>query len=243
MIDTYLEVKEMNKKSYLYPMLMVVALFASGLACSSSSDDSEGVRTLLEESSDDNINEVENGENEVIQATNTPLPTPTEAIVGLIEEGTHLVGTDIDPGIYVGLAGEGLFDSCYWARLSGLTGELGDILANENAEGLFYVEILASDKALKTDCELLPLAQVPQRAEFLTIIPTGMYIVGRDIQPGTYRGEGGNDILSSCYWARLRNVSGDNNILANDNATGQFFIEILPTDFALKVGCNIELIE
>lgn len=40
--------------------------------------------------------------------------------------GTHLVGTDIQPGIYQ-TAGT---SSCYWERLSGLGGGLYDIIAN-----------------------------------------------------------------------------------------------------------------
>jgi hypothetical protein len=159
-----------------------------------------------------------------------------------VREGTHLVGTDIEPGIYVGLAGEGLLESCYWARLSNLTGT-DDILANDNAVGLYYVEVLSEDKALETGCELLPIEQVPPKDGFLTLLPPGKYLVGRDIEPGTYRGEAGVDILESCYWARLSNVTGEDDILANDNATGQYFIEVLPSDFALQLGCGVEKLQ
>ena len=177
-----------------------------------------------------------------VPVTDTPAPTATEEIEGLVKVGTHLVGTDIEPGIYVGLSGEGILDSCYWARLSNLTGS-DDILANDNAQGLFYLEVLVDDRALETGCELLPIEQVPVRDEFLTMLPPGTYLVGRDIEAGTYRGLPGDDILNSCYWARISNVSGDNDILANDNATGQYFIELLPSDFALIVDCELEKIE
>ena len=175
--------------------------------------------------------------------TDTPEPTPTPEIEGLLKEGTHLVGTDIEPGIFVGLAGhDSVFDSCYWARLSNLTGS-DDVLSNDNAMGLYYVEVLPDDRALKTACDLVPIDQVPAREEFLTTLLPGIYLVGRDIEAGTFRGEGGEDILESCYWARLTNVNGDDAIIANDNATGQYFIEVLPTDFALKVACEVEKVE
>jgi hypothetical protein len=174
--------------------------------------------------------------------TNTPQPTPTQEVEGLVKEGTHLIGTDIEPGIYVGQAGEDPLNSCYWARLSNLTGS-DDILANDNAQGLYYVEVLPDDKALETGCELLPIEQVPARDEFLTVLPPGTYLLGRDIEAGTYRGEAGDEILESCYWARLSNVSGEGNVIANDNATGQYFIEVLPTDFALEVDCEVEKVE
>jgi len=174
--------------------------------------------------------------------TLTPSPTPTPEPEGLMKPGIHIVGVDIQPGIYVGQAGEGLFGSCYWARLSGLTGGLEDILANDNAQGLFYVEVLATDKAFETKCELLPIDQVPARGEFLTTLTTGTYLVGRDIEPGIYRGQVGDN--ESCYWARLSGVTGElEDIIANDNAIGQFYVEVLPTDFALEVHCGVEKVE
>jgi hypothetical protein len=68
-----------------------------------------------------------------------------------------------------------------------------------------------------------------------------MYLVGRDIQPGTYKGEAGADFADSCYWARLSNVAGElDGILANDNATGQFYVQVAASDFALSTGCQLE---
>jgi hypothetical protein len=175
-------------------------------------------------------------------ATDTPEPTPTQEIEGRIEGGTHLVGTDIEPGIYVGLAGEGLFDSCYWARLSNLTGS-DDILANDNAVGLYYLEVLPDDVALETACELLPIEQVPARSEFLVELPPGTYIVGRDIEAGVYVGEAGEDLFESCYWSRLSNLTGENDILANENAVGLYYVEVLGGDIALQTACELLPIE
>jgi len=186
-------------------------------------------------------------ENEVIETveiieTPTTNPTPTQENTDVIKPGTYIVGTDIQPGIYVGNAGFDLLGSCYWARLSNLSGN-DNINANDNAEGLFYLEVLPTDIALETRCDITPIDKVPQRGEFLTKLPSGIYIIGRDIEPGIFKGEAGADFLESCYWARLSNVSGINNILANNNATGQFFIEVLPTDFALQVRCEVNKVE
>lgn len=175
-------------------------------------------------------------------ATSSPIPPTQTPILGLIEPGTHIVGEDMDPGIYWGTAGEDILGSCYWARLSDLSGELDAILANDNAVGQFYVEVKEADVAFETDCELIYLeyAPVPENRNPETIDP-GVYLVGRDIQPGRYRGEAGEDILGSCYWARLQNVSGDlNSIIANDNATGQYFVQVAETDFALSTACRLE---
>ena len=89
--------------------------------------------------------------------TLTPVPAPTSTAVpdpNLILPGTYLVGKDIQPGLYSGQAGAEIFESCYWARLNSLSGELGAIIANDNAMGPYYVEVAASDFALETHCEL-----------------------------------------------------------------------------------------
>ncbi|MEV5410007.1 hypothetical protein AB0K60_14370 [Thermopolyspora sp. NPDC052614] len=47
----------------------------------------------------------------------------------------------------------------------------------------------------------------------------GQFLVGEDIRPGTYKTAGPDG--STCYWARLRNASGElSAIIANDNITG-----------------------
>ncbi|RVW01550.1 hypothetical protein [Rhodococcus spongiicola] len=61
-------------------------------------------------------------------------------------DGTHLVGTHIRPGVYESQWS----DSCYWERLSGLSGDLDDIIANDFASGRQVVRIYYSDTAFKS---------------------------------------------------------------------------------------------
>ncbi len=71
----------------------------------------------------------------------------------------------------------------------------------------------------------------------------GMYKVGTDILPGTYKGVVPQD--SNCYWERLTAPSGDDTIIANDFVSaGQFYVNIAPTDafFNLKT-CTITRVE
>ena len=67
----------------------------------------------------------------------------------------------------------------------------------------------------------------------------GTYLVRQDIEPGLYRGVGGNDLFSSCYWER-RDSAGK--VLSNDNSEGQFYIEIQPTDSSLLTDCEIQAV-
>jgi hypothetical protein len=175
--------------------------------------------------------------------TNTPLPPTETPDPNYISKGTYLVGTDIRPGFYRGSTkGFSIWDSCYWARLKDTSGELGSILANDNSVGQFYIEVLSSDYALETACDLTYLEKLPDpAAEFPTKIEPGMYLVGIDIRPGQYRGQAGEEILESCYWARLRNVKGSlDGILSNNNANGQYYVKVNPNDFALKTACELE---
>jgi hypothetical protein len=177
-------------------------------------------------------------------STNTPQPTHTATATpdpNFINRGTHLVNVDIEPGIYRGMAGTNIFDSCYWERLSDLSGELNAIIANENALGQFYVEVSDDDFAFRIDCDVARLDPLPEPAdEFPVEIDIGMYLVGIDIEPGLYQGLGGDDILDSCYWQRMGDVLGAlSSIIANDNSTGQFYIQVSASDFALQTGCPL----
>lgn len=72
----------------------------------------------------------------------------------------------------------------------------------------------------------------------------GMYKVGSEIQPGTYKGVVPENAIN-CYWARLKSPSGSDNIIANDLVSeGQFYANIEATDayFELKT-CTISRVE
>ena len=166
-----------------------------------------------------------------------PIP---DAPLSKIGPGTYLVGRDVTPGIYRGEAGTEVRDSCYWARLSGVSGDSSDTIANDIAKGQFYVEVMDTDKYLEIGCHIVPLDAWPIPDAPLSKIGPGTYLVGRDVTPGIYRGEAGTEVRDSCYWARLSGVSGDSSdTIANDIAKGQFYVEVMDTDKYLEIGCHI----
>ncbi|MBA2425661.1 MAG: hypothetical protein H0V60_01105 [Actinobacteria bacterium] len=78
-----------------------------------------------------------------------------EAAVGAEEQaiedatfgnGTFVVGEDIPAGTYTAPGG----GSCYWARLSGLSGTLGDIMANHIGPGTQTVSLSGAEAAFET---------------------------------------------------------------------------------------------
>ena len=85
--------------------------------------------------------------------TITPTPTPTlttTPTVPWVGNGTHLVGTDIQPGTYRTEVNsdEG---QCYWARWRATDGKLTSIIASNLAwDGPMYVTILPTDVAFES---------------------------------------------------------------------------------------------
>ncbi len=73
-----------------------------------------------------------------------------------------------------------------------------------------------------------------------TIAGNGTYLVGDDIQPGTYKTAGPGS-LGLCYWERGKDSSGGfDSIIANDNLTGQGVVTIKKTDKVFKTqGCQV----
>lgn len=164
--------------------------------------------------------------------TSTTIPPGPEPAFG---SGMQVVGEDVEPGIYeTGLFGEGIFEGCYWERLSGFSGEFDELIANNNAVVHDVVEIMSSDAAFDSDCgpwyELTPLDTL------LPSIPQGRWVVGVHIEAGTYQAEGGD----TCYWERLSGVSGEfDDLIANDLPSGSAIVEISPDDYAFNSsGCG-----
>lgn len=140
------------------------------------------------------------------EATAVPTPEPTPEPVNF-GEGTHIIGEDIQPGIYRNEGGVN-----YWARLSGFSGEISEVIANGSLQsGPLIVEILETDKGFESQgAGLWYLIDDSYIPKLLTEFGDGYYIVGKDIEPGTYRSDGAE------YWARLKDFTGGiDSIIAN----------------------------
>lgn len=73
------------------------------------------------------------------------------------------------------------------------------------------------------------LAPKEQEAAKNTIRGDGIYLVGKDVNPGTYRNTGSR----SCYWQRSSGTSGSfDEILANGNESGPAVVTIQASDVA-----------
>ena len=165
-----------------------------------------------------------------VATTTTAAPTTTATTLPepAFGAGTHVVGEDVQPAVYETGIVEGL-RSCYWERLSGLSGQLEDIIANGNVANHDVVEIMDGDAGFGTDCDAwYPLTE---RDPLLTEIPEGKWVLGSHIMPGTYEAGGGD----TCYWERLSGLSGtSDDIIANELPSGQAVVEIADDDVAFN---------
>lgn len=166
-------------------------------------------------------------------APTTP-PAPTEPPKPKYSgSGTLVVGSDIPPGRYRGNLDGG---SCYWERMKSFDGAgVDSIIANDNVNGPTVIEVAPTDAGLKGNrCgEWTPATDpltLPNRAPG----GDGVFIVGLDIDPGTYRSSG----ASGCYWERLRSFSqaGIESTIANDNAKGPAVVKIAAGDAGFKTS-------
>lgn len=145
--------------------------------------------------------------------------------------GTRLVNVDIRPGRYRSV--NSVSASCYWARLRNTTGT-NAIIANDIGPGPRLLEILASDVAIESSsCASWTEVTGPITTSRTAPITDGVYLVGIDIEPGTWRTDG---TASSCYWARLRNLTGDDDIIANNIGQGPAIMTILASDTAVEMS-------
>lgn len=95
----------------------------------------------------------------------------------------------------------------------------------------------STTEAAETTTTVPPETTTTTQPTTTTTIPTltrGMYEVGVDIQPGRHRLLVGG----YCYWERLSGFSGEfSDIIANDNISGRFFVEIRSSDVGFNLDC------
>lgn len=154
-------------------------------------------------------------------------------------DGEFQVGSDIKPGTYRTTGNsDGM---CYWERAKDASGEMDSLLANDNVTGTSYVTVKATDKLVKSsDCNDWEAVDTKAKGSPAAKMAGdgGMFRVGADIAPGTYRSSGNEDDM--CYWERAKDAEhGIDSIIANNNVTGSAVVTISASDTYFKTsGCT-----
>jgi len=150
-------------------------------------------------------------------------------------DGTYRVGADIPAATYRAPSVSG---GCYWERLSGFSGQFGDIIANEFTDAPDIVTISPTDAGFSSQgCGTWTANLGPITTSPTAPFSAGKYMVGTDIAAGTWRN---NDSSSGCYWARLSGFSGTfSDIIANGFAASIQIVTISPSDAGFEShGCG-----
>jgi hypothetical protein len=157
-------------------------------------------------------------------------------------DGSYLVGGDIRPGTY---RTTGNTDGrCHWKRTGDASGRAGSLLAHATVTGTGYVTVNATEMFTSSGCgdweAVGTKATGPPGAPPGSRIDGdgGMYRVGVDIAPGTYRSAG--TTAGRCHWERDRDaLHTPGSVLAHDNATGSAVVTISPGDaYFTTSGCR-----
>jgi hypothetical protein len=80
----------------------------------------------------------------------------------------------------------------------------------------------------------------PTTGAATTVAGDGEYLVGQDMQPGTYRTAGPADGSGGdCYWQRSKDSSGSmDSIIANDNLAGSGRVTVSKGEVFKSTGCQ-----
>ncbi|MEV0206789.1 hypothetical protein AB0H97_16470 [Streptomyces sp. NPDC050788] len=163
----------------------------------------------------------------------------TEKKAAFAGDGDFRVGSDIKPGTYRTTGNsDGM---CYWERARDAKGEMDSIIANDNVSGTSYVTVKATDRLFKSHgCKDWEAVDAKAKGTPATRMKGdgGMFRVGADIKPGTYRSTGNSD--GTCYWERAKDAGHSlGSIIANNNVTGTAVVTISSSDGYFKTtGCQ-----
>jgi len=149
---------------------------------------------------------------------------PPPSATNIIADGVYRVGVDIAPGVY--RVGQ------YWETQNASQ----QINANDFTNGCPSIMVVKpSDVYVKIEGQAVAVANSQPFDPMSNGCTQGRFLVGVDIQPGTYHvnvAAGG----TATYWARL---DANLHIVANDFENGSSIVVIQSTDFAIDLTGNI----
>jgi hypothetical protein len=162
-------------------------------------------------------------------------PETETPISNAIQEGTYKVGSDIQPGLYKVIVKDSYMDMAYIDRSKDASMELDSIIANGIIFNSGYVRIKEGDAYVKIQAATL-YPEDTIETNIRDVFEDGIYLVGVDIAPGTYKVEVTDTTTNMGYVERQSDVSmGFDDIIANEIFQGQGYVEIMSSDFSVKV--------
>ena len=132
--------------------------------------------------------------------------------------GTVIAGLDVRPGLYVS-ANVGTDRSCFWVKLPGLAGwPAGYDIQNmphsyepqRAIVELSDTDLMFDSSGCSTWRRVDSIDEIERwaGADLSDGVPPGLWLVGREIEPGTYAAEQDLAGVAECQWRRLAGFSG-----------------------------------
>jgi hypothetical protein len=140
------------------------------------------------------------GTNTIPVRGNGVFPAAPRRVFG---EGWFVVGKGVAPGRYYGDPN----GWCFWGRTARYPFEDPDYIGSGDTwfdPGHWIIDILPSDASFTNQGGCGWWGQVPGRVASRTVIQPGMWLVGKQIEPGRFRATA----QPGCYWERLRHFQG-----------------------------------
>lgn len=178
--------------------------------------------------------DLHDGKAGVDQCLSAELRVRCESGIKTFGGGIWLVTEEVPAGYYRNTSSS---SGCYWARLSGFSGDLDDIIANEFTYDRDIVEVTGGEKGMESSsCGTWTNDLDPRKAPGAKM-GGGAYLVNYEVKPGLWRNSNSSD---GCYWERTKgftNSLGD--ITANNFAYNIQTVRVFPSDFGFtSSGCG-----
>ncbi len=151
----------------------------------------------------------------------------TMLLVGKVSAGQYKVGIDIEPGEYLVLADS---DSGYFSVSTDAAGK--DIEFNDNFKYNSYITIKSGEYLKLSRCSAYP---VDKNEIELDKNGEGMFRVGIDLPAGEYKLIADSDSGYYCVYSDSR----QEDIVANDNFSGQSYITVTDGEYLKLSRCHI----
>jgi hypothetical protein len=132
----------------------------------------------------------------------------------------------------------------YVERAKDVTMGADSIIANIILTGNGYVEILSTDVAVKLQgVTIEPIKIAELKPAIKKEVSDGIYLIGYDLAPGTYKVEITDTTTNMGYVERSKSVAmGADDIIANEVEQGPGYVKIVQGDFAVRLqGVKITL--
>jgi uncharacterized protein with FMN-binding domain len=220
--------KQFYKKWWFWVIIAVAVIIIAMIASSIGNGGNKGTQSSTNSSAQSKVSK----------------SSSSAASAKVYKDGTYLVGKDIEAGLYRATLTDTVTKMGYIERSKGVSMDADDILANVILTGNGYVEIKSTDTAVKlqgveiTKIDISTLPKAPK-----AVVTDGMYLVGYDLAPGTYKVEVTDTVTKMGYVERVKSASMDSDdIIDNAVIDGPGYVEVKATDFAVFVqGAKLTL--